>query len=160
MPHTLWIDRHPNGIDCKVTLQEVTADNKVIKHFDKLPARSGQYGYTDWTKDDIKGNWTQGKSPTPIGVHWMSTKREPLYISPVGTPFYIFSTYQGSRKILGPDGRIRENAGLHLENNIPGTVGCTALLHDTMERKDRAWALFSYLDKLHKFEPFIKVVVL
>ncbi len=153
LTHTIYFDRQPDSIYGVLTLQRAEK-GKAFKVFERFPCSSGQRGNT--TTD-----WVQGKSPTPMGVHWMSTKQEHLQFEPKGTPFYPMGTSKGSRRIEQPDGpQYREHIGLHLENRFPGTAGCPALLWDTPERECSAWALFAYLDKLHKYEPYIRFVVL
>lgn len=141
--HTAYFDRMPGNIHGVLTLQYVTSLGFIKKVFDKLAVSSGQRGYED-------GNWTQGKSPTPYGAYWLSTKYEPLQFEPKGSPFHVLSSVPGSRIIKGPDGKQRENAGVHLENKYEGTIGCTALLNDTVERACLADAFFAYLDALNE----------
>lgn len=143
--YTLYIRRVKGSIYGVVTLQRVI-DGQATKLFDKLPMASGQFGYLAGGRQD----WVKEKSPTPIGVYWLSTKKEPLGMEPYGTPFYCISDTQGARTIFSPDRKvIREAIGLHLENRFPGTVGCTALLHDTNTREQQAYLLFKELDRLY-----------
>jgi hypothetical protein len=143
--YSLWFDRKLGDIRGALTLQKEVKNGKAVKIFERLPAASGQRGYSDGGLED----WIQGKGPTPMGVHWLSTKREKLFSAePYGTPFYPISTEQGSRIIVGPGGVQRDSCGLHYENSSPGTAGCTALLINTQNRKTKAKALFDYLDKL------------
>lgn len=153
MTHTIYFDRKTTSIYGVLTLQRVDDNGQAHKMFERLPCSSGQRGHTDT-------DWVQGKSPTPMGRHWMSTKVEALQMEPKGTPFYVMGTEKGSRRIQGPGQAHRTHIGLHLENRHPGTAGCPALLHDTPERECLAWALFAYLDRLHKYEPYIQFVVL
>lgn len=143
--YTLYVKRTKGSIYGVVTLQRVI-DGQATKLFDKLPMASGQLGYLAGGKQD----WVPSKSPTPIGEFWLSTKKEPLTLEPVGTPFYCISTNKGDNRLFGPDGVVRTAAGLHLENRTPGTIGCVALLHDTNQREQMAYLLFKELDRLYK----------
>lgn len=158
--YTLYIDRKLGDINGVMTLQRVI-NGQAIKIFEKLPFASGQYPYTDGGAED----WVTGKGPIPMNKpgenYWLSTKREPLQMEPVGTPFYVISSKQGERVIYGPGGKKRENVGVHLENSKPGSAACTALLHDNEGRKRKAWAFFAELDRLNKAGvQYIKVIVL
>lgn len=157
MTHTIYFDRTEGRLHGVLTLQYVNPFGEAIKVFERLPVASGQYGFLAGGSQD----WVRGKGATPFGRHWMSTKKEPLVSAqPFGTPFYPIGTDKGSRIIKGPNGQIREHIGLHLENHIPGSAGCPVLLNDTPVRECMANALFAYLDTLHKYEPFIRFVVL
>lgn len=151
MTHTLYIDRN---IGKKEGLLTLSNGNQHV--FKQLPFATGQSGFLDGGADD----WVTGKGGTPYGVHWMSTKKEPLQMEPVGTPFYVMSTKKGSRVIEGADGKSRSNIGLHLENRFPGSAGCVVLLHRTKEEKLLTVALFAYLDALYAYEPYIEAKVL
>lgn len=165
MPHTLYFDRKRNAIDGVLTLRKsvrryLVANNCTTGHtdsvetiFEQLPARSGQRGFTET-------DWVVSKSPIPFGRHWLTCAPVPLWMEPVGTPFFMISSKKGTGIINGPDGKKRTAVGLHLENNLPGSAGCVVLLWDTEERKKAAFALFDYLKKLRNEEPFIEFVVL
>lgn len=142
--YTLYIKRSRGSLYGVVTLQRAI-DGVAHKLFERLPMASGQFGYLDGGAQD----WCIAKSPTPIGTHWLSLKREPLHMEPFGSPFYCLSTNKGQRTIHGPNGAMRDACGVHLENRHPGTIGCTALLHDTPERERQALALFSEFDRLY-----------
>lgn len=153
MTHKMFFDRSDSTIKGVLTLQRVV-NGKVIKVFDKLPVASGQRGSTET-------DWENRKSPTPYGVHWLRTKAVPLQMSPRGTPFFpIGSTQTNIGVIRGPQGQLRVNCGLHLENEFPGTWGCTALEHYTEEQSRNAWALFHYLESLWPMEKYIPYEVL
>jgi len=156
----LYVDRKPGSVYGALTLQRVI-DGKPAKLFERLPFASGQYPYTDGGDED----WVTGKGPIPFTSpgenYWLSTRKEPLQMEPVGTPFYCFSSKKGERVIYGPNGKQRADAGLHLENRFPGSAGCVVLMHDTPERERLAWLLFAELDRLHKAGiNHIKTVVL
>lgn len=155
--HVLFIDRKLGDIHGVMTLQYVGADGEARPMFKQMPITSGQKGWTDGGAED----WARGLGPTPMGTHWLCTRKEKLTgAEPVGTPFYLLSTNQRSRRIQGPDGSYRENAGIHLENDKPGTAGCTAIIRDEPHLDAWAWAFFDYLDRISEFEPYIKTVVL
>lgn len=143
--YTLYIKRTRGTIYGVVTLQRVV-NGQVAKLFDRLPMASGQVGYLAGGSQD----WVKSKSPTPIGEYWLSTKREALNMEPKGTRCYIISDKQGGRTITSPDGKvIRDLIMLHLENRNPGTIGCTAMLHDTNQREQLVNLLFNELDRLY-----------
>lgn len=150
MTHRLFFDRREGQLDGVVTLR-----NDKQELFKQLPARSGQPGHL--TKAT---QWVRGKGATPYGNHWMSTRQVPLQMEPKGTPFYMIGTNKGGSTIYGSHGQRRTAIGLHLENNWPGSAGCIVLRHDTPETECMAWALFAYLDRLSKYEPFIEFIVL
>ena len=153
MTHALYLDRTSDTTQGVLTLQRVASD-KVIKVFERLPVASGQNGYDD-------PNWENRKSPTPFGSYWLRTKSVPLQMTPRGTPFFpIGSDRKNIRVIKGPGGKIRTEVGLHLENEFPGTWGCTALLHDTEQRAREAWALMHYLESLWPNEQYIPYIVI
>lgn len=154
MAHSIYFDRTPGKLYGVLTLQ-YAGSKGVIKVFDKIPVASGQNGFLHPDND-----WANGKGATPFGKHWMSTKKVPLQMEPKGTPFYMISTEKGGSVIHGPGNAQRTACGLHLENGHPGSIGCTVLLHSTPEQECTAWALFAYLDKLNKYEPYIRFEVL
>lgn len=156
MVHTLYVDRRPGSIYGVMTLQYVKG-GQAVEVFKRMPFASGQAGFVQGGPVD---DWINSRGGTPYGSHYMSTRKEPLQMTPVGTPFYVMGTERGSRIIRGPQGQTRTNIGVHLENNIPGSAGCIAILHDTPERECLAWAFFTYLDRLNRYEPYIRVVVL
>lgn len=146
MPQTtFYVKRRRGTIDAVLTVQRVEDDGTLIKVFDKLPVRSGQYPFVHGGGED----WVQGKGPTPVGTWLLSTQREALQFQPVGTPFYCLSSNPGERIMHGPNGAVREDAGLHLDNRFPGTIGCTAFVVDTTAQETEAYKVFTYLDELH-----------
>ncbi len=144
MTFTAYFDRQSHTVKGAFTLQSVE-HGEVDVLFSRLPATSGQAGYTGGGLQD----WVTGKSPIPMGRHWLSTKKEKLNISPVGTPFYPVGSSIGSRVIYGPGTKSRTDCGLHLENLFPGTAGCIALDVSTKLRETRAYQLFAILDFLY-----------
>lgn len=150
MTHKMFFDRKEGEMYGVLTLQK---DGK--KLFERLPVASGQRGFLTKAQD-----WVNGKGATPYGKHWMTTRKVPLLMEPKGTPFYMIGTEKGGSTIFGPNGQSRTAIGLHLENKHPGSIGCTVLLHDRTEDECMAWALFAYLDRLSKYEPYIEFHVL
>lgn len=141
--HTLYIQRirgQKNGV---LTLQ-YAEDGLAYKAFDKLKIATGQTGYNDGGPDD----WVTSKGGTPEGDWFLRLKKQPLQMEPKGTPFYVMESNPGTGVLIGPEGKRRTAVGLHLENQYPGTAGCTALLWDTPQRKKLAYMLFDYLDWL------------
>lgn len=150
--HKLWFDRHDNTIDGVITLQRYdTVTRTVEKLFERLPARSGQWGYT-------RTNWVTQKSPTPYGAHWLRTRPVPLRMSPVGTRFFPIGSTQKNIGIIRGAGGYRTDCGLHYENDKPGSAGCTVVLVDTPARLAMADAMFDYIESLP--EEFIPIEVL
>ncbi len=156
MTHTMYFDRRFGTIEGALTLQMVTENKTILPLFKRLPARSGQSGHTASDND-----WERGKGAIPMGSHWLSTKRESLQLSPLGTPFYVISTVQGQRTIDGPNKQYRGNCGLHLENMWPGSAGCIALVCDRKPLMEKAVQLFNTLDYLNLTGvEYIRLVVL
>lgn len=153
--HKITFHRDKDNILGLLTLTNVHDGGESII-YDSLPARSGQCGYTHT-------DWIQAKSPIPPGEFWMATQFIPLMEEPKGTPFFEIGSQKGSNtifEVVNGQGRHRTNVGLHLENNKPGSEGCVVLLWDTLERKNKAFSLFSYLTKLKNSEPYIRFTVL
>ena len=142
--YAIYMKRTKGSIYGVLTFQRVVDGVKDVL-FERLPIASGQYGYLNGGDQD----WITAKSPTPIGKHWLSTKREALQMEPKGTPFYVLSSIPGERTIKGPRG-VRRDCGAHFENHNPGSVGCPVLLHDTEKREQDTWAFFEALDALYK----------
>lgn len=157
MSYTLYFDRSYGTINGAVTLQKVE-NGKIIPIFKRLPAASGQSGYTGRGDD-----WLRGKGPIPMGRHWLSTKKEPLQQSPVGSPFYVIGSEKGSRLIINPANPtlFRDSCGLHFDNLWRGSLGCIAMSVDNTAMKERAQLLFDHLDFLNTTGiDYIRVVVL
>lgn len=150
-----FFDRDPNTIDGAFTLQyfDHTTGQKVVP-FHRLPASSGQWGYT-------KTDWVTAKSPIPFHEDlWLSTNPVPLLqAEPKGTPFFpICSDRKNPRLIVGPNGYRRWDIGFHFNNKSPGSAGCPVLEVNTPARKKKAGELFEYLKAID--EPFIRLTVL
>ncbi len=150
-----YFDRNPRNVEGFFTLVEIEG-LEVKPLFQRLPARSGQAGYT-------KTDWIRGKSPIPYGKHL-------LWLSPLDTgkfadyngigEFYPISNREGAKRVIwGKDGT-RQDIGLHPENKYPGSAGCIVLLVDTPERKQRVIELFEYLRELGKSQKNIPLEVL
>jgi hypothetical protein len=149
--HAIYFDRDKNRIDGVLTLQ-IIVNKRAVKVFDKLPARSGQVGFTEQ-------DWVDGKSPTPFGAMFMKTKSVPLQMEPRNTPFFELCTDTRRPGVItnGRDDRVA--CGLHFENDYPGTAGCVALVIDTRQQLAEAWALFHYVESLSPIVPFIPFYV-
>lgn len=157
---TGFIKRFRNSVDCLFTLHE-WEEGQLIEHFTRLPARSGQAGYTNT-------NWFRGKSPIPIGEHW-------LHLSPrqtgqkggasqetstgIGEFWPISSDLNQTSIIWGPNGEIREHIGLHWENRWKGSAGCPVLQWDTPEREARVESVMETLRKKSKTIKAIRLKV-
>ncbi|MEN6621510.1 MAG: hypothetical protein ABFD50_08185 [Smithella sp.] len=154
--YTLYVDRQLGNINGFLTLQRVV-NGQITKLFEKLPIRSGQNGFVN-SKDQ---DFIRSKGSIPFGDHYLSTKKESLWMEPKGTPFYVVSSKPGERVIYGPSGKTRHDIGLHMENQFPGSAGCVVLLHETSEQKRMVKLLFDELDQLNEAGiKFIKVKVL
>lgn len=151
--HKITFHRDKENILGMLTLANVWDDGESVI-YGNLPARSGQCGYTHT-------DWIPAKSPIPSGEFWMATQFVPLLSEPKGTPFFHIGSQKGTNTIYdAKSAHHRTDVGLHLENNKPGSEGCVVLLWDTIQRKEKAFALFSYLTKLKNSEPYIRFTVL
>lgn len=149
MTHILYVDRRPDSVDGFMSLHKETAPGKVEVIFKRLAIRSGQRGHTSTS-------WTRGKSPIPYGNHWLITKPVPLQMEPRGTRFFpICTDLSDHRLIVGPEGKVRWDIGLHRENKFPGSAGCVVIVDPK-----QAEELFDYLVAIGKTEGFIRVKVL
>lgn len=156
-----YFDRNPQNVEGFFTLVEIEG-LEVKPLFQRLPARSGQAGYT-------KTDWVRGKSPIPYGKHL-------LWLSPLDTgkfadyngigEFYPISNREGSKRMIWTEKPsssflgVRQDIGLHPENKYPGSAGCIVLLVDTPERKQRVTDLFNYLREQGKSQKKIALEVL
>lgn len=153
---TAYFDRTVASTEGKFTLK----DNFGNVYFDKLPARSGQKGFTT-------NSWVRGKSPIPFGRHrlWLrKTKKGPIFpTTPGGVGmFWPISNLEDSRVIVdrqNPD-LIRMDIGLHPDNDFPSSIGCIVLVHETKEQKKNVEALFNKLFELSETLEYIDLVVL
>lgn len=154
-----FFDRSETTIDGYFTLMIKEPGRSARKLFERLPARSGQSGYTNT-------NWTRGKSPIPFGIHHLWLKpvdpdKWPDY-NGIGEFYPISSNEKNKRKIQGLSNRAKErwDIGLHPENQYPGSAGCIVLLVDTLERKAAVKALFKFLRLLGAKQDTIRITVL
>lgn len=159
---TLYFDRSENSINGVVTLKVLHKyTGEIITSIEKLPARSGQNGYTH-------SSWTTGKSPIPFGDHllWLDrTKQKGEWATGKGIgEFYpISSDRKDSTKIVNPNNPslVRNAVGLHPENAYAGSAGCIVLLHETKEQIDKVLKLRGTLISLAESGfKYIKLVVL
>ncbi len=149
MTHVIYIDRKQNTVDGLMSIHKEIEPGKVEVIFKQVPIRSGQRGHT-------QTDWTRGKSPIPYGNHWLITKPKPLQMEPRGTRFFSICTdLADQRLILGPEGKVRWDIGLHRENNFPGSAGCVVIVDPK-----KAEEIFDYLVAIGKKEGFIRVKVL
>jgi hypothetical protein len=149
-----YFDRSTSGIEGAFTLQQVL-NGKAIKLFEKLPARSGQRG---WTKTD----WTTEKSPIPFGHYRLWTKSlkpgKKANFDGIGEFFQISNGDQRGI-IQGPNKEQRRvGVGLHRENNKPGSAGCIVLLDNTPALDDEVTRLFKFLRSLPQDYITLKVL--
>lgn len=158
--YTAYFDRNPRKIEGYFTIQD-TDGNKI---FDRLPAASGQRGYTNT-------DWVRGKSPIPFGKYR-------LWLQPIGEgtepgrsgvgEFYNISTGDDKRLIFETltDGRsvypkrVRQDIGLHADNSFPGSAGCIVLSIDSHPRREEVQRLWSFLKEEGKYEKYMRLIVL
>jgi hypothetical protein len=148
----LFFDRTTRSIEGKVTLIY-----NGVPLFEKLPARSGQVGYTTT-------EWVKGKSPIPYGKHtlWLYPKQVGQ-LTPQGKEigqFYPISSSLKSSRLLTNGKNERWDIGLHPENAFAGSAGCIVLLVNTPERLKTVKALFNCLDQLAREQDYIDIEVL
>jgi hypothetical protein len=142
----MFYDRNENTVDGFLTLIKIDDDGTVTNVFKKLAARSGQAGHT-------KTSWTRGKSPIPYGTHKMTTKPTPLWMEPVGTPFFAIGSLIEKIRVIFSGESERWDIGLHLENRFKGSAGCVVVVDRT-----QGMILFDYIKKLD--ERYIDFIVL
>ena len=125
MAHKAYFKRRQDTIEAVFTLHRdgvpVTFKGQT---FERMPARSGQFGSTNTS-------WQRGKSPIPLGRHYLWLKPRPLLMTPGGDFFPISSSKSNDRLITNKDGLERWDIGVHKENDKPGSAGCIVLLVDT-----------------------------
>ena len=147
--HKLFFKRNPKSISGWVTLKKFDEDGNETILFERLLTRSGVTGFSNT-------NWVSGKSPTPIGKHWLRTRPDKLNFEPYGTPFFPISTDpKNTTLIIGPNGEKRVNIGMHYDNRFPGSKGCPAVARETKAQKEIAEKMFAYIEGLAETEPFI-----
>lgn len=177
---TCYFDRNPKSIEGLFTIRTVDETGKVVKEFAKLPARSGQVGYTDTS-------WIRGKSPIPFTQEskdlivlknpnqfpknlWLWLKNvlqvgEWAGMKGIGEFRYISSSKTDPNIIQSPENPslVRHDIGLHPDQITPrlkGSAGCIVLACDTEEQKTRLLVAREYLNELAKTQKHIKLVVL
>lgn len=122
------------------TIQEYDgAGNFIKKHFDQIPARSGDPHY-------FNREWISGKSPIPRSgdnFFWLSTRPNHKGVKPgargIGECFPISSDKGGwfiNESDIGPMPvgstiHHRTEIMLHCENLIPGSAGCIVITHQS-----------------------------
>lgn len=155
MTFVAYFDRNHTTIEGLFTLQQIEG-GKVVKLFERLPARSGQAGFTNT-------NWERSKSPIPFGEHalWLKPMNVGQWAGRTGIgEFFHIGTV--SDPLVITDGRadhIRRAVGLHPENSLPGSSGCIVLLADTPGRRAEVTWLFKFLAELGKTTPCISLRV-
>ena len=157
-PLRLFYDRRKGSIEGVLTVMDATGK----KLLDKLPARSGQNGYTET-------NWVPAKSPIPL---WQPQISYYLHLSPVQNGevfptkasgiglFFPISTHPSNPDLIEQGKNRRWHVGLHPENAYPGSAGCIVLLWNTPARKRKVEALFSLLAEQGKTQATVQLTVL
>jgi hypothetical protein len=149
-----YFDRSTSGIEGAFTLQQVL-NGKAIKLFERLPARSGQRG---WTNKE----WVRGKSAIPFGTFRLWTK--PIKVGKKADydgigEFFNISSGDKRTVIQGfVSQQYREAIGLHRENDKPGSLGCIVLLDNTPALDDEVTRLFKFLRSLPQEYITLKVL--
>jgi hypothetical protein len=157
----LFYDRRDGTIDGFLTVLNTKTGQKLV---DKLPARSGQNGYT-------QTNWVPAKSPIPL---WQPQVTYYLHLNFIADPlgqvfplspggiglFFPISTHPHNPQLIEQGANRRWHVGLHPENAYPGSAGCIVLLWDTPSRKRKVEALFQLLLQLGKTQQTILLTVL
>jgi len=155
----VFYDRRKGSIDGFLTVIDATTGKKLL---DKLPARSGQNGYTET-------NWVPAKSPIPL---WQPQVNYYLHLTPIenGTVFpttasgiglfFPISTHPYNPDLIEQGNNRRWHVGLHPENAYPGSAGCIVLLWNTPVRKAKVQALFALLQDLGKTKSVVQLTVL
>lgn len=148
---TAWYNRQPGTVDGFFTLQ-----NNDRQLFTRMPARSGQRGFTDTS-------WERGKSPIPYGVHTLFLTPSSIGQLPTGAgigEFYPIGGAINPRVIQGGVAQRRWDIGLHPENAYPGSAGCIVLRWDTPAWRIQVERLFIFLRKLAKTQKTMRLEVL
>jgi hypothetical protein len=159
LPIRVFYDRRKGSIEGFLTVLDATGK----KLFDKLPARSGQNGYT-------QTNWVPAKSPIPL---WQPSVDYYLHLTPIhngsddfptnasGTGlFFPISTHPHNPDLIEQGNNRRWHVGLHPENSYPGSAGCLVLLWNTPARNRRVEALFALLLEQGKMQSTLRLTVL
>lgn len=161
-PFKAYFDRKLDSINGLFTIQ---AEHTGIKLFTRLPARSGQEGYSITS-------WVRGKSPIPysndlgnteLKIHLKCPKQLQHWPSggEVGEFWPISNSEQDTSTIQGISRDfIRKDIGLHPENQYKGSAGCIVLLWDTPERKASLIKLHNFLMALAGKYDFIPLKVI
>jgi len=159
-PFTAYFDRNPEDINGLFTVQ----DHDGGKLFNRLPARSGQPGFTNTS-------WIRGKSPIPYSGELNSNElkiwlKKPQQFeqwpkaSGIGE-FWAISNSDDMRTIRGiSKDFIRQDIGLHPENMYKGSAGCIVLVHDTADQIIQVVKLHKFLLKLIGQYDYLPLIVL
>lgn len=157
-----YFDREPTTIDGLFSLQAIQIDGQTLQVegvrplFQKLPARSGQRGYTHI-------DWAAAKSPIPYSNSWPPALDYRLWLEPrnpemfpskpngIGRFWPISNTPGDMALTKNPLGAgMRRDLGLHPDNAFPGSAGCTVLRHDNGVMRANVEALFQKLWEIHQ----------
>jgi hypothetical protein len=164
-PFTLYVDRNPNSIEGRLTLQpdvtQIKANTLIDDNtpFIRLPIRSGQKGYEGTS-------WVRGKSPIPFGQFrlWLQPLSRGVLPGKTGIgEFYPISSSVKDKRLLQHTHNkhfIRQDIGLHRENALPGSAGCVVLVANTPEESRLIDRLFDFLTQLGKSFEWLPVIVL
>jgi len=142
-PYKAFFKRSLSNVDGVFTIQDL--DGNAI--FKRLPARSGQAGFT-------KGSWTRGKSPIPFGTHYIriaKPNQEGQWAGDngIGEFWPIYNVESNTRLIKQADGKgERWDVGLHPENKHKGSAGCIVLINETQAQKKELVRLSKFLKSL------------
>lgn len=163
-PYRAFFDRKDDTIDGFFTIIDTRKpDSKV---FNRLPARSGQAGYTH-------SSWIRGKSPIPFSkelgktelmIHMQRPQNFEQWPLPagVGEFWFISNSTKDPQTIQDPSNPKFERVavGLHPENLYKGSAGCIVLLHDTESREKEVIRLHNFLLSLIDIYSYMPLTVL
>ena len=178
---TCYYDRRPNSIEGLFTIRTVdTTNNKIVKEFAKLEARSGQ-------RKEANTSWVSGKSPIPYTTEskdkyvmdhpkefpkdlWMWIRNikqvgEWAGMKGIGEFRPISCSKTNPNIIRSPENPklVRNFIGLHPDQITPelkGSAGCVVLACDTKKQIERILAAREYLNELAKTQKHVRFVVL
>jgi hypothetical protein len=80
-------------------------------------------GLPDWQRPEDE--WSMGKGPIPAGEKYQIPTK-PYWLPTRGIEGYFFHITPDP--VVGPDGQIRSELGVHFDANQPGTSGCVGLI--------------------------------
>lgn len=141
-PYRAFYKRDLNSIDGVFTILNRHTGEKI---FSRLPARSGQRGYTQY-------DWTRGKAPIPRGqhyIHFQTPKQKDRWPGRTGIgEFWSISNQLDNPRLIRDKktGLYRYDIGIHPENSFPGSAGCIVLVIDTKAQREQVIRLSNWAE--------------